>query len=73
MSDTHNDNDSAHTDHPHAQDAGSDFGEVIPKKNWQDSLLAYLAAVSLAALALIYSSWLTAPLAIVSEQSHVDR
>ena len=45
-----------HDDHAHSA-SGADFGEVIPEKNWQDSLLAGIAALVLCGFLFIGYTW----------------
>lgn len=57
--DSHGHDDHAHgghDDHAHSA-AGADFGEVIPEKNWQDSLLAGIAFLVLCGFLYVGAVW----------------
>jgi hypothetical protein len=54
--DSHGHDAHGHDDHAHSA-SGADFGEVIPEKNWQDSLLAGVAFIVLAGFLFIGYTW----------------
>jgi hypothetical protein len=54
--DAHGHDAHGHDDHAHSA-SGAEFGEVIPEKNWQDSLLAGVAALVLCGFVFVGYTW----------------
>jgi hypothetical protein len=54
--DSHGHDAHGHDDHAHSA-SGAEFGEVIPEKNWQDSLLAGIAALVLCGFLFVGYTW----------------
>jgi hypothetical protein len=54
--DSHGHDAHGHDDHAHSA-SGAEFGEVIPEKNWQDSLLAGIAALVLCGFLFLGYTW----------------
>jgi hypothetical protein len=54
--DDHDHDAHGHDDHAHSA-SGAEFGEVIPEKNWQDSLLAGVAALVLCGFLFVGYTW----------------